>query len=254
MMTSDPHLGFGLVLTVGLTVLFWSFFSAQVRTKHQSASGAIATDTAELKRLRQHCQQLEQQLQQVLQTAQPQSDADIEPETSTNARVIQQDIIQQLQPLLTRYPSVQQASSESPVSAQTIATLLEPIETLLETWGLEAIGSPGDSVPYTPELHHLEDSEIQAGESVYIYFVGYRQGDRILYPAVVSRTPPDLTTPKQALMPPIPEPTPELLPRPVRPDEPPQTPHSGMSATEGENWDAADEAETADYWLNPDLE
>lgn len=265
-MTSDPHFGFGLVLTVGLTVLFWSFFSAQMRSKRQSTSGAIATDSVELKRLRQQCQQLQQQLQDALQAAQPlpQTEADDtsdlqQSDSSADLRQVQQAIIQQLQPLLTRYPSLQQLTRESPQLAHSLPTLFEPVENLLQTWDITPIGLPGEAVLYDPEVHHLDADEVRKGESVYIHFVGYRQGDRIFCPAVVSRTPPDFTDPEQALNPPIPQPAPELLPRPVRPDAP--QPHPASTTAEGETVETETietepeaAAETADPWANSEFE
>ncbi len=72
--------------------------------------------------------------------------------------------------------------------AQNLVALFTPLENLLQMWGIEAIGSPWQQVAYDPRLHQPDMDGMAIGESVYIRFVGYRQGERILYPAKVSYT------------------------------------------------------------------
>ncbi len=96
---------------------------------------------------------------------------------------------QQLQTLLTNYPSARQMALAKPdLPAKNITSLFSPLDNLLETWGYDRIGSAWEQVRYNPQIHQADASDIAEGELVYIRFVGYREGDRLLCPAKVSRT------------------------------------------------------------------
>ena len=105
---------------------------------------------------------------------------------------------QQLQTLLTNYPSIRQLVQVKPdLPAKNLTSLFASLDNLIETWGYQPIGQAWEQVPYNPQLHQPDASDIEAGELVYIRFIGYREGDstsgdrsysRILCPAKVSRT------------------------------------------------------------------
>ena len=59
---------------------------------------------------------------------------------------------------------------------------------LINSWGYETIGQVWEEVAYDPQFHQADDESIPEGETVYIRFIGYRDGDRILVPAKVSQT------------------------------------------------------------------
>jgi hypothetical protein len=100
----------------------------------------------------------------------------------------------QLQTLLINYPSAQKIAQIKPdLPAKNLTALFAPLDNLLDDWGWEAIGSVWDQVPYNPQLHQADNSDIQPGEPVYVRFVGYRKEDSILCPAKVSRTLPSET-------------------------------------------------------------
>lgn len=95
----------------------------------------------------------------------------------------------QLQPLLTNYPSARQMATAQPdLPARNLSALFTPLENLLETWQIDSIGPAWAQVPYEPQLHQPDTDDLVLAELVYIRFVGYRQGDRVLCPAQVSRT------------------------------------------------------------------
>ena len=71
--------------------------------------------------------------------------------------------------------------------SKNIIALLKPLEQLLDQWGVEPIGQPWKKVPYNPNIHDCGDENITQGELVYIRWVGYYQGDKVLLPAKVSR-------------------------------------------------------------------
>ncbi len=96
---------------------------------------------------------------------------------------------QQLQTLLTNYPTVRQMVQVKPdLPAKNLTSLFTPLDNLIESWGYEPIGQAWEQVAYDPQLHQPDASDIDVEELVYIRFIGYRKGDRILSPAKVSRT------------------------------------------------------------------
>ncbi|VXD12207.1 conserved hypothetical protein [Planktothrix serta PCC 8927] len=68
-----------------------------------------------------------------------------------------------------------------------ILSFLSSIDGVLENWGYKRIGIPWEQVEYNPRFHQPDVKDIQPGETVYVRFVGYRDGDRICCPAKVSR-------------------------------------------------------------------
>jgi transcriptional regulator with XRE-family HTH domain len=124
--------------------------------------------------LRQQCQRLREELEQ--QNIQLQD-------------AFQQSTFEQLHSLLTNYPTATELARSKPdLPAKNLIALFAPLDNLLASWGYEPIGIPWEAVPYQPQFHQPDSDEIQPGDLVYIRFVGYRQGDRILSPAKVSRT------------------------------------------------------------------
>ena len=143
--------------------------------------GISSTSATEIEQLRQQCLRLREELQQ--QASQLRTDE-------------RDSTFEQLQTLLTNYPTARiMVQSKSDLPAKNLVALFTPLENLLKSWGYEPIGTPWEQVPYDPQLHQPDADDIAVGELVYIRFVGYRDGDRILSPAKVSRTlPPGIKT------------------------------------------------------------
>ena len=83
------------------------------------------------------------------------------------------------------------AQTKPDLPARNLIALFTPLENLLQTWGIAAIGTPWQQVAYDPQLHQPDADDMAIGESVYIRFVGYRSianSHQILCPAKVSRT------------------------------------------------------------------
>lgn len=144
-------------------------------------SGVLSSSLMEIEQLRQQCLRLREELQQ--QASQVQTDE-------------RDSAFEQLQTLLTNYPTARKMAQSKPdLPAKNLVALFTPLENLLNSWGYESIGKPWEQVPYDPQLHQPDTEDIAMGELVYIRFVGYRDGDRILSPAKVSRTlPPGIKT------------------------------------------------------------
>jgi len=98
--------------------------------------------------------------------------------------------ISTLESLLLQLPTITEAVKQNPeLPATRLLPLLKPLNQLLSKWGIEAIASVGDIVTYNPQEHELMDSESIAENEinqVKVRYVGYRQGEKLLYRAKVS--------------------------------------------------------------------
>jgi molecular chaperone GrpE (heat shock protein) len=127
-----------------------------------------------IKHLELQCQRLREELKQ--QSQQLQSD-------------FQQETFTQLQTLLSNYPTVKKMALAKPdLPAKNLVSLFTSLDNLITSWGYTAIGETWEQVNYNPQLHQADSDDIQEGELVYIRFIGYQDGDKVLYPAKVSRT------------------------------------------------------------------
>jgi len=175
-MTEDSELfWFGVVLTlVMISFLFNLVGTATQATPAPNPAIASASRDASIAALQQQCQQLRAEL------AQQQEHLSTDLRDSTFA---------QLQPLLTTYPSARKMAESKPdLPARNLTALFTPLENLLQTWQIDPIGTAWEQVPFNPQQHQPDADDIAVGEPVYVRFVGYAQGDRILSPAKVSRT------------------------------------------------------------------
>ena len=102
----------------------------------------------------------------------------------------QQTSLQLLESLLLQWPTAAQRATENQqLAAIKIVPLVQkPLEKLLQAWGVEAIASVGTEVPYDPQWHLLMEGSLQPGEIVKVRYIGYRQGEKLLYRAKVSST------------------------------------------------------------------
>jgi molecular chaperone GrpE (heat shock protein)/DNA-binding Xre family transcriptional regulator len=134
----------------------------------------ITTNPTEIEELKQQCLRLRDELEQ--QKTQLTDD-------------FRRATFEQLQTLLTSYPAARKMAEAKPeMPAKNLSALFTPLENLLSTWGFETIGSAWEQVTYNPQLHQPDVEDITEGDLVYVRFVGYRYGERILVPAKVSRT------------------------------------------------------------------
>jgi len=101
----------------------------------------------------------------------------------------ERETIQQLESLLLQLPSAAHAAQNNPsMLAKNILPLLRPIDALLQKWGISVIGSVGAEVSYDPQKHQLMEgsNEIDDWELAIVRYVGYMQGEKLLYRARVS--------------------------------------------------------------------
>ncbi|WP_180277465.1 nucleotide exchange factor GrpE [Nostoc sp. 'Peltigera malacea cyanobiont' DB3992] len=96
---------------------------------------------------------------------------------------------EQLQTLLTNYPSIHQMVQIKPeLPAKNLLSMFTSLDNLLNKWGYEQIGKPWEKVAYNAQIHQPDTADIAENELVYIRFVGYQHQGKILVPAKVSRT------------------------------------------------------------------
>ncbi|WP_293149235.1 MULTISPECIES: XRE family transcriptional regulator [unclassified Microcoleus] len=150
------------------------------RTLSALPSTGTTANPSEIEELKQQCFRLREELQQ----QKTQLTADFRRAT-----------FEQLQTLLTNYPSARKMAEAKPnMPAKNLSALFTPLENLLSSWDFETIGSAWEQVAYNPQLHQPDVEDITEGELVYIRFVGYRDKEQILAPAKVSRSlPPGIT-------------------------------------------------------------
>ncbi len=99
----------------------------------------------------------------------------------------QQQTFQQLETLLTQYPTAYYIAQQAPHwSARNLTALFLPLTQLLQQWQIEPIGMIGEQVSFDPQLHESTEA-IALSESVYVRFVGYQTPERILKRAKVSQ-------------------------------------------------------------------
>jgi DNA-binding Xre family transcriptional regulator/molecular chaperone GrpE (heat shock protein) len=99
----------------------------------------------------------------------------------------QQSTLQMLESWLLQWPTAAHAVKQNPqIPAERLLKLVQPIEKMLEHWGIEAIAQVGTEVPYNPQLHQLMDGTAKPGDFVKVRYAGYQQQDKLLYRAKVS--------------------------------------------------------------------
>jgi molecular chaperone GrpE (heat shock protein) len=100
----------------------------------------------------------------------------------------QQSSIQILESLLLQWPTAAQRAKENPelAAVKVVPLIQKPLEKLLQTWGIEAIAHVGAQIPYDPQQHQLLEGAAKPGDLVQVRYLGYRQGEKLLYRAKVS--------------------------------------------------------------------
>jgi molecular chaperone GrpE (heat shock protein) len=138
------------------------------------------TSTNESKQLLQEIAELKKEYERSQQQIQQQRHVLLEE--------FQQSSLQLLESLLLQFPTAAHKARENPqLSAINILPLVhKPLERLLQQWGVEAIAAVGAELPYDPQQHQLLEGTAQVGELVKVRYIGYHQGDKLLYRAKVS--------------------------------------------------------------------
>ncbi|NJM66737.1 MAG: helix-turn-helix transcriptional regulator [Acaryochloris sp. RU_4_1] len=150
-------------------------FPTPTQTKSQPAAQEYSQLQQTLDTLNQEYQRLQKQLQD--QQAQLWQE-------------YQRSTVQALESLLLQWPTAAYAARQHPEApAVKILPLLHPLEALLDAWGMVPIGEVGAEIAFDPQWHQLMPgggSTATKGDKVTVRYVGYRQGETLLYRAKVS--------------------------------------------------------------------
>ncbi|MFN4875161.1 MAG: nucleotide exchange factor GrpE [Aphanizomenon sp.] len=169
------HVAFAVILVIIVYIILRFLFPANNQDIHINNQSVTSPDTEQkIRDLEIQCQRLREELKQQSQ----QLKTDFQNETFT-----------QLQTLLSNYPTVKKMALAKPeLPAKNLISLFTSLDNLITNWNYTVIGETWEQVNYNPQLHQADSDDIQEGELVYIRFIGYQNGDTILYPAKVSRT------------------------------------------------------------------
>ncbi|OUL23631.1 nucleotide exchange factor GrpE [Nostoc sp. T09] len=123
-----------------------------------------------------------------LKTEYERSQLALEQQREVLQQEFQQTSLQLLESLLLQWPTAAQKAQENPqLPAIKILPLVQkPLEKLLHGWGVEAIAPVGAELAYDPQWHQLMEGNSQPGDIVKVRYIGYRQGEKLLYRAKVS--------------------------------------------------------------------
>jgi transcriptional regulator with XRE-family HTH domain len=134
---------------------------------------SIDTNSQELAIVRQEYQHLQQQLQQQRDTLQAE---------------FQHQSLQIIESFLTYFPTAKHAASHNPdFPASKLFPIVQSIDKLLAHWQVTVIGTVGAEIPYDPQWHQSIEGQIAPHELVTVRYVGYRQQDKLIFRAKVSK-------------------------------------------------------------------
>ncbi|MDB9438806.1 molecular chaperone GrpE [Dolichospermum lemmermannii CS-548] len=175
MLEQINQVAFAVILVIIVYIILRFLFPANNQNTSINNQPVTSPDTEQkIKDLEIQCQRLREELKQ--QSQQLQTD-------------FQQETFTQLQTLLSNYPTVKKMALAKPeLPAKNLISLFTSLDSLITNWGYTAIGETWKQVNYNPQLHQADSDDIQEGELVYIRFIGYQNGDKVLYPAKISRT------------------------------------------------------------------
>ena len=134
--------------------------------------GDSQTGYRELELLQQEYRHLQQQFQQQRETLRSE---------------FQSQSLQTLESFLTYFPTAKHAAINNPdFPASKIFPLIGSIDRLIQQWGVTLIGSVGSQVAYDPRWHQLIEGTANRDELVTVRYVGYRQGEKLIFRSQVS--------------------------------------------------------------------
>ncbi|MDL5052691.1 helix-turn-helix transcriptional regulator [Oscillatoria laete-virens NRMC-F 0139] len=67
----------------------------------------------------------------------------------------------------------------------TLVRLVQPVEKLMQQWGVEPLAQVGDEVAYDPQWHTLNEGSAQPGDRAIVKRPGFRQADKLLHRSLV---------------------------------------------------------------------
>jgi transcriptional regulator with XRE-family HTH domain len=134
---------------------------------------SIDANRQELAIVRQEYQHLQQQLAQQRDNLQAE---------------FQHQSLQIIESFLTYFPTAKHAASNNPdFPASKLLPIVQSIDKLIAHWQVTVIGTVGAEIPYDPQWHQSIEGQIAPDELVTVRYVGYRQQDKLIFRAKVSK-------------------------------------------------------------------
>jgi transcriptional regulator with XRE-family HTH domain len=134
---------------------------------------SIDPNRQELEIVRQEYQHLQQQLAQQRDNLQAE---------------FQHQSLQIIESFLTYFPTAKHAASNNPdFPASKLLPIVQSIDKLIAHWQVTVIGTVGAEIPYDPQWHQSIEGQIAPDELVTVRYVGYRQQDKLIFRAKVSK-------------------------------------------------------------------
>jgi DNA-binding Xre family transcriptional regulator len=131
------------------------------------------SDRQQLATLQQEYQHLQQQFQQQREALQAE---------------FQFQSLQTIESFLTYFPAAKHAAINNPnFPASKLFPLVQSLDRLIQQWGVTIIGEIGEQVGYDPRWHQLIEGTAATGELVTIRYIGYRQDEKLIFRAKVSK-------------------------------------------------------------------
>ena len=156
-------------LNISVDSLLSTFNEQHQVNKQETIS---SSDSEALTACRQEYQKLQQEMTQLEENL---------------AIKFQQASLETIESWLLKWTTAATAVRQNPqLPATRLLSLVEPVEQLIRHWNVSTIATVGEELAYDPQQHQLMKGIAQPGELVKVRYVGYKQGDKLLYKAKVS--------------------------------------------------------------------
>lgn len=110
----------------------------------------------------------------------------------------QQASLETIESWLLQWPTAAAAVEKNPdLPAAKLLNLVKPVNALLQQWNVMAIGTVGEATEYNPQEHQLLEGEAEPGDRVWVRYIGYQQGEKLLHRAKVSPVAPEIVANSQ---------------------------------------------------------
>ncbi|MEM6837433.1 MAG: helix-turn-helix domain-containing protein [Cyanobacteria bacterium P01_C01_bin.120] len=148
--------------------------------------GAIATVPAATERAVLPTSQAVSQVA-TLQAEYQRLQTQLEQQAETLVRQFQREALAVLESWLMQWPTAAHAVEKNPdLPASRLLPLVQPMQALLDSWGVEAIAPVGAIIPFDPQAHQSMSGHIEPGAAVKIRYAGFRWQGQLLHRAKVS--------------------------------------------------------------------
>lgn len=157
-------------LGISLTELLQTF--GAIAAEPAVTKVAVSPAAAQVASLQAEYQRLQTQLEQ---------------QAETLVRQFQQEALAILESWLMQWPTAAHAVEKNPdLPASRLLPLVQPMQALLDSWGVEAIAPVGAIIPFDPQAHQSMSGHIEPGAAVKIRYAGFRWQGQLLHRAKVS--------------------------------------------------------------------